>query len=189
MAFQQPPILGNIGFGVVGELYLEGPLRGQPGVLNSGTPANNVIGRAFTLADDGTASFETSADPQPMEMQAGGTGVFAGILANPKVYSSLGTVAGGTLASTLVLPNAAVAEFVLESAGLIVTLPAAFAIGDWVYFTNATGILTTTAPGAAAPAASTRVPGGRVVYFESAAAGLAVISFNSNVDAVLAATP
>lgn len=181
MAFQQPPIQNNIGFGVPGELYLEGPLRGQPGVLNTTDPTNNVIGRAFTLRDDGTASFDTSADPQPMEMQAGGTGVFAGILANPKVYSSLGTQAGGTLASTLTLPNGTIAEFVTQTAGLIVQLPAAAAEGDWVYFTNATGVLTTTAPGASAPANSTRVPGGRVVYFETAAAGLAVISFDANV--------
>lgn len=184
MPFQTAPILSNIGFGVPGELYLEGPLRAQPGVLNSATPANNVIARAFTLVDDGTASFETSADPQPMEMQAGaptGTPVFAGILANPKVYSNIGTTAGGTLASNLALPNGTIAEFVTQTAGLIVQLPAAFAIGDWIYFTNATGVLTSTAPGATAPAASTRVPGGRVVYFESAAAGLAVISFDANV--------
>lgn len=180
MAFQTAPIPNNIGFGVPGELYLEGPLRAQPGVLNSGTPANNIIARAFTLVDDGTASFDTSVDPQPSEMQAGGTGVFAGILANPKVYSSLGTSANGTLASTLTLPNGVVAEFVLQTAGLIVQLGAAFAIGDWIWFNQATGLLVSTAPGAGAPASSTRVPGGRVVYFESAAAGLAVISFDAN---------
>ena len=61
-------------------------------------------------------------------MQAGGTGVFAGILANPKVYSNLGTVAGGTLAASLTLPNGVIAEFVEETAGLIVQLPAAFAV-------------------------------------------------------------
>lgn len=174
----QSTVSNNIGFGVVGELYLEGPLRGQPGLLASVDAANNVIGRAFTIIDDATASFETTADPQPLEVGAGGTTVFAGILANPKVYSSLGTVADGTLASTLILPNGRIVELVQETAGLIVTLPAAFAIGDWVYYTNATGILTSTAPGAAAPGASTRVPNGVVVRFESAAAGLAVIAFN-----------
>lgn len=185
MPFQAPPIPTAIGFGVVGELYLEGPLRAQPGVLNSAAPANNVIGRAFTyIAPPGNASFDTANDPRPMSMQAGapsGTPQFAGILANPKVYSNLGTTAGGTLAANLTLPNGVIAEFVTQSAGLIVALPAAFAIGDWIYFTNATGVLTSTAPGAAAPGASTRVPGGRVVYFESAAAGLAVIAFDANV--------
>lgn len=180
--FQQT-VANNIGFGVVGELYLEGPLRAQPGVLNTTDPTNNLVGRAFSVRDDATASFDTTADPQPMEMQAGGTGVFGGILANPKVYASFGTVAGGTLASTLLLPNTTIAEFVQETAGIIVQLPAACAVGDWLYYTNATGVLTTTAPGASAPANSTRVPGGRVVRFESAAAGLAVVSLNSNVSA------
>jgi len=178
--FQQT-VNNNIGFGVVGELFLEGPLRAQPGVLNTTTAANNIVGRAFTVRDDATASFDTAADPQPMEMQAGGAGVFAGILANPKVYASFGTVAGGTLAPTLLLPNTTIAEFVQETAGLIVQLPAAFAVGDYLYFLTADGSLLTAAPGAAAPANSTRVPGGRVVRYESAAAGLAVVSFNSNV--------
>lgn len=175
----QTAVLPNIAFGVVGELYLEGPLRAQPGLLNSGTPANNVIGRAFTLADDGTASYETVNDPQPAEMQAGGAGVFAGILANPKVYSNIGTQAGGTLAASLTLPNGVIAEFVEETAGIIVQLPAACAVGDLVYFLTADGSLLTAAPGASAPANSTRVPGGRVVRFESAAAGLAVIALDS----------
>lgn len=179
----QTAVTNNIGFGVPGELYLEGPLRAQPGVLNSTDAANNVIGRAFTVRDDATASFDTTADPQPMEMQAGGAGVFAGILANPKVYASYGTAAGGSLASTLTLPNGKIAEFVEETAGIIIQLGAACAVGDFVYFLTATGVLVTAAPGAAAPANSTRVPGGHVVRFESAAAGLAVISLNSNVDA------
>lgn len=178
MAFQAPPIGNTIGFGVVGELYLEGPLRAQPAVLNSGTPANNVIGRAFTIIDDATASFDTAADPQPLEVGAGGTTVFAGILANPKTQVSLGTAADGTLASTLTLPNGRIVELVQETAGLIVTLPAAFAIGDWIWFNQATGVLVSTAPNASAPASSTRVPNGVVVRFESAAAGLAVIAFN-----------
>jgi len=181
MSFQAAPIGANIGFGVIGELYLEGPLRGQPAVLNSGDAANNVIGRAFSVVDDATASFETAADPQPLDVQAGGAApaIFAGILANPKVYSSLGTVAGGTLASTLVLPNGTVVELVQETAGLIVTLPAAFAIGDWIWYATATGILQSTAPGASAPAGTVRLPNGRVTRFESAAAGLAVIEFDA----------
>lgn len=182
MAFQAS-VSNNIGFGVPGELYLEGPLRAQPGILNTTTPANNVIGRAFTVRDDATASFDTAADPQPMEMQAGGAGVFAGILANPKVYASYGTSTDGTLAPTLTLANGVLAEFVEETAGIIVQLGAACAVGDWVYFLTATGVLVTAAPNASAPANSTRVPGGHVVRFESAAAGLAVISLNSNVDA------
>lgn len=178
MPFQSIVDTTNIGFGVIGELWLEGPLRAQPGRLDSTDAANNVIGRAFTIKDDATASFDTAADPQPLDVQAGGTTVFAGILGNPKVYASGGTTAGGTLAPTLVLPNNTMVELVQETAGIVVQLPAAFAIGDWVYWTNATGVLVTTAPNASAPANSTRVPNGVVVRFESAAAGLAVIAFN-----------
>lgn len=180
MSFQSS-VAANIAFGVVGEIYLDGPMRAQPAKLDSADAANNVVGRAFTIADDGTASFETGADPKPITVAAGGTGVFAGILANPKNYVLAGTSAGGTLAPSMTLPDQTIVELIQECAGLIVALPAAAAVGDWVYWTNATGILTTTAPGAAAPAASTRLPGGRVERFESAAAGLGVISFNSSV--------
>lgn len=177
----QNTVNNTIGAGIVGELYLEGPLRAQPAVLNSGTPANNVVGRAFTVATGGTGSFETAADPAAMKVSAGGTGVFAGILANPKVYANVGTTAGGTLAANLTLANTTVVELVQQTAGMFVTLPAASNPGDWVYWTQATGVLTTTAPGAAAPGASTRLPGGRVERFVDAVAGLAVISFDSNV--------
>lgn len=174
----QTAVSNNIGFGVPGELFLEGPLRAQPAVLNTGSAANNVVGRAFTVVDDATGSFDTSADPQPLEVAAGGTGVFAGILANPKVYANYG-VSGNPLGATLVLPNQAVVELVQETAGIIIQVPAACAIGDWVWFAQATGILQTTAPGASAPAGTTRVPNGRITRYESAAAGLAVMEMNA----------
>lgn len=176
----QTAVANNIAFGVVGEPFLYGPVRAQPGKIVSADAAQNVIGRAFTVVASGTASFETVADPKPLTVAAGGTGVFAGILGMPKNYVAAGTTAGGTLAASTTLPNNTIGELFQECAGLIVTLPAACAVGDWVYWTNATGVLTTTAPGAAAPANSTRVPGGKVERYESAAAGLAVISFNSS---------
>jgi hypothetical protein len=176
----QSTVFPNIGFGVVGELFLEGPLRAQPARLNSADPTLNVVGRAFTIAagGDATGSYNTIADPAALQVQAGGTTVIAGILANPKLYALLGTAAGGSLAPSLTLPNNTMVELVQESAGLIVSLPAAAAIGDWVYYTNATGALVTTAPGAAAPGASTRLPNGRVTRYGIAAAGLAVIEFD-----------
>lgn len=116
-------------FGVVGELFLDGPLRAQPLILESVDAAYNVIGRAFTLVDGS----DTKA-------QAGGTGVFAGILANPKVYASYGTQAGGPLAPTLTLANEVVAEFV-QMGQMIVALPAAANIGDLVTYNTTTGLL------------------------------------------------
>lgn len=178
MTFQST-VSANIGFGVVGELFLDGPLRAQPARIVSGTPANNVFGTAFTVSADGSASFETSADPAPLSVVSGGTGVFAGILANPKEHVLNGTTAGGTLASSLTLPNNTLATFVQECAGIIVTLPAAFAVGDWIWYNTTTGVLQSTAPGAAAPGGTARVPNGRVVRYGSAAAGLAVIELDA----------
>lgn len=177
MTFQSS-VANNIGFGVVGELAFDGPLRAQPGRLDSASAANNVIGRAFTVKDDATAGYDTAADPQPLDVQAGGTGVFAGILANPKVYPLYGTT-GDTLASSLTLPNNTIGTLVQETAGMIIAVPAACAIGDWVWFDNTTGELQTTAPGASAPAGTTRVPNGRITRYESAAAGLAVMELNA----------
>lgn len=178
MAFQSS-VVAQIGFGVVGELAVEGPLVAQPARIVSGDAANNVVGRAFTVTSGATGSWDgTSADagdPAAMVAAAGGTNPFAGILANPKVYPGVGTVAGGTLAPTLVLPNYTMAELIQEHPGVIVALPAAADVGDAVYYTNATGILTTTAPGAAAPASSTG-PIGRVERYDSTGSGLAVIS-------------
>lgn len=177
MTFQST-VSTTIGFGVVGELALDGPLRAQPARLDSASAANNVVGRAFTIKDDATASFDTSDDPQPLDVQAGGTGVFAGILANPKVYPLYGT-AGDSLAASLTLPNNQMVELVQETSGIIIAVGAACAIGDWVWFSQTTGALQTTAPNAAAPGGTTRVPNGRITRYESAAAGLAVMEMNA----------
>jgi uncharacterized membrane protein YebE (DUF533 family) len=164
MAFQSAVELQQ-GFGVIGELMDSSPVRSQSFTIVSGSAANNVFGRAFTVTSQGEAA-------------AGGTNPFAGILANPKSHASYGTVAGGTLAATLTLANETQAELVSEGS-LIVTLGAAADVGDLVYYTNATGILTTTAPGAAAPASSTLIKGAYVDRFDLTT-GLAVITLSPN---------
>lgn len=151
--------------GVVGELFLEGPLRAQPCRLASTSAANNVVGRAFHYLADGSG---VAAD------STAGTGAFAGILGNPKVYASLGTQAGGALAATLVLPNNTMGELVQEAAGLLVTVDTDPDIGDVVYAKNADGTLTTAAPSAEAPA-NTRAIGATVVRYPLAVAGQALI--------------
>lgn len=171
----QSTVPATIAGGVIGELFLDGPLRAQPVRLNSGDAANNVFGRAFTTVTGGSASFATAADPAPLVAAAGGTGVFAGILANPKEHVLGGTTAGGTLAASLTLPNNTMATLVQETAGINVALAAAFAVGDWIWYNTTTGILESTAPGASAPAGTARVPFGRVVRYSSATAGIAVI--------------
>lgn len=174
----QSTVYNNIGFGVVGELFLDGPLRVQPAVLDSTDATQNVVGRAFTVKDGATAGFDTAADPQPLDAQAGGTGVFAGILANPKTLPNWG-ITGDSLGNTLVVPNKIVVELVQETAGIIIAVPAACAVGDWVWYNTTTGILQTTAPGAAAPGGTARVPNGRITRYKTDAAGLAVMEMNA----------
>lgn len=133
MAFQST-VNSALGAGVVGDAAFEGILRSQPYILDSADAAYNVVGRAFTVSSEGVAA-------------AGGTGVFAGILANPKVYASRGTTSG-TLAPTLTLPDYVTAELVTNGE-MFVTLPAAAAIGDKVAYNTTTGVLSTVAPIAA----------------------------------------
>lgn len=125
----------NQGFGVIGELFLDGPVRAQPLTIDSADAANNVIGRYFTI----DAENDNKA-------RAGGTGAIAGILANPKVYASYGTSVGGPLAPTLTLPNEVEAEFVTMGS-VIVTLPEAAVIGDLVTYHTTTGVLATVSDG------------------------------------------
>ena len=161
MALQSTVAL-NQGFGVVGEIQFEGPTRAQPGVTKVGTAtaADIVVGRAFTIdAADGL-------------FQPGGTGVFGGILANPKGLASVGTSAGGPLAPTLTIPAGTVGEF-LTMGEILVQLPAAAPIGGLIYFVNATGVL---GVGTAA-GGQTQIPNAVVKRYANAAAGLAVVSF------------
>ena len=128
MTFQSSVAL-NQGFGVVGEIVFEGPLRSTPGVVK-GTAANIVVGRAFTI------------DPADGQYQPGVLGVanFGGILANPKELQSIGPVGGSPLAPTLVIPAGTIGEFV--NMGLLcVALLNAANIGDKVTYATADGQL------------------------------------------------
>lgn len=160
MGFQSSVSLQQ-GFGVVGELMLDGPLRAAPYTIVSADATNNVFGRAFTVTSEGVAA-------------AGGTGVFAGILVNPKNNASYGTSAGGTLAPTLTIANNALAQCLIMGE-IIVALPGAAAIGDAVKYNTTTGILGTGAPGAGEAA----VPNAVVSRFTVAGAGLAVIKLTN----------
>ena len=130
------------GFGVPGEILLAGPTRSLPGLLNSASAAYNIVGAtAFTI----TAG-ASDIDPNiPVTVAAGGTGPFAGILVAPKTYASFGTQSGGPLAPTMTLPNAWNAEF-LFMGEIVVTLPAACAVGDNVTYNLTTGALGTQTP-------------------------------------------
>lgn len=178
----QSAVNAQIAFGVVGELAYEGPLRAQPGILDSANAANNVIGRAFSIKAGATGSWAAgsagAADPKPIAMEAGGNGPFGGILANPKVYTTAGG-ATGSLSPSMTLPNDTVAEFVTETPGIVVEFPATTNPGDWVYYLVADGTLVTTAPGAAQPAGSVG-PIGAVARFVAVGANIGVLELHSD---------
>jgi hypothetical protein len=128
----------ELGFGIPGALYDDGPVRCAEYELNSAQASYNVIGAtAFTV---------TSADPGDNSGSAvavaGGTGAFAGILMNPKVYANYGTSAGGPLTSNLTLPNFTLAEL-LSMGDIVVSLPGPANIGDLVCYDQTTGRIST----------------------------------------------
>ncbi len=127
----QTTVANGMGFGVVGEEFLAGPRRAQPGIIDSDGVTNgpNYVGYGYTQV--------TGADGH-CALGAAGGGVFFGWAANPKVYPEYGTT-GNSLAPSLALRQYTEAEFVYDSTGFNILLPAAANIGDLVYFDNVTG--------------------------------------------------
>ncbi len=133
MGFQST-VRYDYAFGQPGEIKFDGPKRVQTGLINSASAAYNIVGAtAFTQAASGGT------------FGAGGTGVFVGILANPKVYASVGTAALGPLGPTLTVPNNVQGEFALMGE-LTVSVPAACNIGDLLTYNTTTGAIGTVAP-------------------------------------------
>jgi hypothetical protein len=161
MGFQST-INYSTALGVPGEIYDNSSTRVQPFNLNSADASYNVFGRAFSIVSEGVVAAGNTT----------GSLVFGGILVAPKSSPLYGT-SGGTLNPSLTLPNNQLGAL-LNMGQIIVTLPAAAAIGDLVIFDNTTGILETIAPNADLP--SGKSPAFAVVTrFTVSAAGLAVI--------------
>jgi hypothetical protein len=150
--------------GIVGEIAFEGPLNGQPVLLNSPDAANNVIGRAFTYL----ANADGAIEPNPV--RAGGAGAFAGILASPKLYASAGTAGGGSLAGTLALRNNELAEVIQNTPGMWVQFPGACVVGQLVVYNTTTGELAPLTAGQALPVGFAIVPGATVVRYTDSTA-------------------
>ncbi len=125
------------GFGVIGEVFSDSPIRSAPLTLDTG--GDNYIGRAYTSGTEGFAAM-------------GGTDVFAGYLIDPKLYASFG-VAGNTLAPTLILADGTVGSF-LTMGEIIVKLTTTANVGDVIVYTTADGTLQAIAPGAGLPGGS-----------------------------------
>lgn len=130
----QTSVLSAQPAGIIGEFAYSGtPREAVPAILKSGTASNLEIGRFFTL------------DIADSQYQPGGTGVQGGILAFPKNHASLGTSAGGALASTLVLPAGTVGEIVRKGP-VWVSLQNACYPGDKVMFSQSTGLMSALPP-------------------------------------------
>lgn len=133
----QTVVNNELGFGIPGELYSDAPVRAQPAELVSASAAYNIIGATaytVTTADPGDGSASLVAG-------AGGTGAFAGILMNSKVYATSGP-STGALNPTMTLPNYFLAELLLMG-DIIVTIPGPANIGDLVAYDLTTGALST----------------------------------------------
>lgn len=129
--------------GIVGDLAFDGPIRaGSYNLSSAGVP--NVIGYAFTVTN-GINPEPAGAAGNAGTAKVGGTGVFAGILQNPKEYPLRGTTAGGTLAASLVLPDNAIGDLLLMGE-IFVNLPGGANVGDLVSYDPLTGALASYVP-------------------------------------------
>lgn len=106
--------------GIPGEQAFDGPVRALSALLDTTTEANNVFGRAFTYNDEAVES-----------VQAGGTGLFAGLMINPKIY----------LLDVEYAYNGTQAEFGFMGEWYVQLSTTGGTIGDPIYFVNATGEL------------------------------------------------
>lgn len=151
------------GFGVVGELIVDGPQRVDSLTLDSN---GGTIGYAFTKSNTtGVAS------------QGGTIGanvVFAGILVNPKVYASFGAVGGNPLDPTLFLAGYSQGEF-LTMGTIVVQITGSANIGDLVVYDQTTGALTAIAPTASPGTGKALVPNAVVWDYPTSATGLVAI--------------
>ncbi len=146
--------------GIPGEFSRSGNQETRGAILNSASEANNVAGRVVFTVDGNSNEVGVAAD-----------GNFAGILSSPK------TAVRPTLDAQAFILNDTQVE-VAERGYLFVTLPAAAAVGDFVYFSDTTGALATAAPAATAPVGHSRLPGGLVQGQNVTAAGVGEIYFD-----------
>ena len=150
MAFPSS-VISDLVSGIPGEIAFDAPYTGITAILDTTTEANNVFGRAFTYKNEAVES-----------VQAGGAGLFAGLMVNPKAHA-INTLA----ATTDSVSNGRVAEFCVKGeVYVLLSVGTAVTIGDPVYFVNADGTL---GAGTAA-AGQTQIAGATVVRHNPSAA-------------------
>ncbi len=155
----------------VGDLLTATGLTGSATVLSASPNGGTGTGSTGTY---GVSAAQTVSSTNTFASAAQGPGVvFAGILANPKVYASIGD-SSGTLDPVTTIPDNTQAEFVTMGC-IVVSLVGAFNIGDLVQYNTTTGALSTVAPGGSATSGNALVPNCVVFGYPSAASGLAAI--------------
>lgn len=147
----------ELGSGVVGEFYSTEPQRTREKLLESAKPALNKIGVAVTQVEN-----------EDDQVGVGASRVFAGIIGSPKSLVRQG------LDNVTTIKNGVLVECYLQGY-MFVDLPASAAIGDYVYYSNADGTLSSSSPVNPAPAGTTRVPGGTVRIKNVLSSGIAII--------------
>ena len=150
--------------GIIGEIIFGGPHRVRPLNVNSNAGTPNTVGKAFT--------YDAANDDECGPGTVGG-GAFAGILINPKHYALNGTVAGGSLAPTLDLPDNTNAE--LMSMGTIIvnlSIVDTGKIGEPIFYVDASGVLGS----GTAVAGQTQIANAKIDRENISGAGLAIIT-------------
>lgn len=149
--------------GILGEILFDGPTRAKPINVNSSGATPNTIGKAFT--------YVVGQDEEAAAGSAGG-GAFAGILVNPKVYASPGS-ASGSLEPTMDLPDNTSAELLTMGSIIVnLTIVGTGAIGEGIFYVNATGAL---GSGTAA-AGQTQLTNAKIDRRNVSGPGLAIIT-------------
>lgn len=153
----------NLGFGIPGELIVDGPQRVDSLTLDT---TGGTIAYAFTKSS--TTNIATMGGAI-----VDGTNLFAGILVNPKAYASFGG-ANAPLDPTMFLGPNTQGEF-LTMGTIVVTLVGAAEIGDLVQYNETTGALSAITPGTSPASGYALVPNAVVWNYAQTATGLAAI--------------
>lgn len=130
--------------GIPGDIAFDGPMRARAyNLFSNGTP--NVVGYAYTVSSGANPNPATAAG-NAGTATVGGSGIFAGILINPKEYPGRGNATiGGALASTLILPDYSIGDL-MTLGEIFVNLPGPANVGDLITYDPATGALNSIAP-------------------------------------------
>ncbi len=128
--------------GIFGELAFTGPIRAEAyNLYSAGVP--NKMAYAYTKTAGGNPN-PSLGSPLAGNAKVGGTGVFAGLLHNPKEYASYGA-SGVPLGATLALPDYSIGSL-LTMGYIYASLPGPASTGDLVTYDPLTGALNSIVP-------------------------------------------